>query len=43
MQAEGPQQGSVELMARKSGYRPREQYATFGNTSLDVDLEEDES
>jgi hypothetical protein len=41
MQVRGPHQGSVELMARKRGYRPREQYATMGNTSLDVDLEED--
>jgi len=41
MQVEGPHQGSVELMARKRGYRPREQYATLGNTSLDVELKED--
>jgi hypothetical protein len=41
MQVEGPYQGSVELMARKAGFfRPREQYATLGNTSLDVDLED---
>jgi hypothetical protein len=42
MQVKGPYQGSVELMARKRGYRPREQYATLGNTSLDVELEEGE-
>jgi hypothetical protein len=42
MQVEGPHQASVELMAHKSGYRTHEQYATLGNTSLDIDLQEDE-
>ena len=42
MQVEGPYQGSVELMARKPGFRPREQYATLGNASLDIDLQEDD-
>lgn len=41
MQVQGPHQDSVELLARKAGFRPHEQYATLGNTSLDVDLEED--
>jgi len=41
MQVEVPYQASVELMARKPGYQPHEQYATMGNRSLDVDLEED--
>lgn len=40
LQVEGPDQASVELMARKPGYQVHEQYATLGNTSLDVDLEE---
>jgi len=41
MQVEAPYQASVELVARKPGYRPHEQYATMGNRNLDVDLEED--
>jgi hypothetical protein len=42
MQVEGPYQGSVELMARHPDYRLREKYATLGNRSLDINLEEDE-
>lgn len=40
IQVAGPDQSSVELMARKAGYRIHEQYATLGNHSLDLDLEE---
>ncbi|MEO0975171.1 MAG: hypothetical protein AAFX85_18945 [Pseudomonadota bacterium] len=41
MQVEGEHQGTVELMAIKDGYRLREQYASLGNTSLDINLKED--
>ncbi|AHF05480.1 hypothetical protein MARPU_08505 [Marichromatium purpuratum 984] len=40
LQVEKPDQTSVELMARKPGYQVHEQYATLGNTSLDIDLKE---
>ena len=40
MQVEGPYQGNVELMARHPDYLPREKYATLGNQSLDINLEE---
>jgi hypothetical protein len=39
LEVTAPHQASVALMARKSGYRTHEQYATLGNTGLGFTLE----
>jgi hypothetical protein len=39
LEVTAPHQATVELMARKSGYRTHEQYATLGNPRLGFTLE----
>jgi hypothetical protein len=42
LQVEASYQATVELMARKPGYRTHEQYATLGNSSLGFTLQKAE-
>ncbi len=40
LKVEAKHQTSVELMAQKDGYKPHEQYATLGNTSMSFTMKE---
>lgn len=40
IKVEAKHQTSVELMAQKDGYKPHEQYATLGNTSMSFTMKE---
>ncbi len=40
IKVEAKHQATVELMAQKDGYKPHEQYATLGNTSMSFTMKE---